>query len=516
MPGLPSTHYERLVQSLAGYGVHTLDPAGNILGANAGAGHVKGTTPDRTVGDLFSLYYTPEDRAADLPRQDLAAAATATLCREAWRLRKDGQKYWAFIVLEAIRDERGVLTGYTEITRDDSERQHTHRRQQESRDAQFQTRKLDALGQLTGGLAHDFNNILQGMLGALQLAQRRIAVDDTEKAQRLIEAGIGAGRRAAGLTHRLLAFARRQSLDPKPVDMNALVLSLEGALRHIGGETVNLQLALDAGLQAALCDPAQLESALLGLATNAREAMAAGGVLTIRTERVVFADPEQAREHDLVPGSYASLTVSDTGSGMSEDVLERAFDPFFTTKPTGQGTGLGLSMIYGFIKQSEGAVCLQSHAGQGATVRLYLPEAAAVAASQAAALAADPGSGGEPLILVVDDDDMIRELVTQALNESGYRASSAPDAAVALGMMRSGVAPDLLLTDVGLPGMNGRQLADAARELQAGLKVLFMTGYAANAAVGHGDALAPGMAIVMKPFDVGVLSEKIGTMLAAG
>ncbi len=380
-----------------------------------------------------------------------------------------------------------------------------------SHDLRFQQRKLEALSHLTGGLAHDFNNILQGLLGSLQLAQRRLALGEAEKAARLIDAGLTAGRRAAGLTHRLLAFAQRQSLDPKPVDVGALLRSMQDTLHASMGAAIVLNMEVAPDLPPTLCDPRQLESAVLGLAANARDAMIEGGVLTLSLTREILGE-ENAGAESVAPGAYTCLTVADTGIGMTPDVCERAFDPFFTTKPMGQGAGLGLSMVYGYVKQSDGAISLHSRDGQGTRLRILLPEI--VALPQAFQLEGDAGASiDKPLILVVDDDDMVRELVTQVLEEHGYRTMAAGDAVAAMAVMRGGVVPDLLLTDVGLPGLNGRQLADAAREMQPAQKVLFMTGYAPNAVVGGGEALDPGMSILMKPFEVGALTAKVTEML---
>ncbi|ALM86316.1 ATP-binding protein [Bordetella sp. N] len=378
-------------------------------------------------------------------------------------------------------------------------------------DILFQQRKLDALSHLTGGLAHDFNNILQGLLGSLQLAQRRLAIGEADKAGRLIDASMAAGRRAAGLTHRLLAFAQRQSLDPKPVDVAALLRSKETALREALGGNIALHMEVAPDLAPTLCDPRQLESALLGLAANARDAMSEGGALSLSLTGVVLAG-EAAAAENVPPGTYTCLTVTDNGSGMTPDVCERAFDPFFTTKPMGQGTGLGLSMIYGYVKQSDGSISLQSRAGEGTRLRILLPEVVDLPQpiqTEGHLVTA----GANPLVLVVDDDDMVRDLVTQVLSDAGYRTIAVGDAAAAMTVLRGGVMPDLLLTDVGLPGLNGRQLADAARELQPSQKVLFVTGYAANAVVGGGEFLEPGMSILMKPFEVGELTAKVAEML---
>jgi signal transduction histidine kinase/CheY-like chemotaxis protein len=499
---------ERFFYAITGCAIRLLDPAGMIAVATPDAGG------NLAVGGHFSRYYTDEDQALGLPAADLRAAANGVVHGEGWRLRGNGEKYWASVTLHALTDEQGALLGYAEMLQDASPTRAAAVETDAGREEAFRTRRLEALGQLAGGLAHDFNNILQGMLGSLQLAQRRIAKGEAEKALRLIDSGIEAGRRAAGLTHRLLAFARRQSLDPKAVDVNRLVVGLEHELHDTMGPAVTVELALSAGLPPVLCDSAQLRNALLSLAANAREAMAGGGALALRSARVVYADVAEAAGNDVAPGAYVCITVSDTGVGMPDDVLERAFDPFFTTKPLGYGPGLGLSMVHGFAKQSAGGVVIRSRRGEGTSISLYLPEhdAPRVEARRRAGAGTSAGAATE-FVLVVDDDDMVRELVTQTLREGGYRAVSAPDATVALAMMRSEGMPDLLLTDVGLPGLNGRQLADAARELQPDLRVLFMTGYAANAAVGGGQALAPGMAILLKPFDVSMLMDKVRSML---
>jgi len=393
-----------------------------------------------------------------------------------------------------------------------AEGQASERPEQPLLDALFRQRKLDALSHLTGGLAHDFNNILQGLLGSLQLAQRRLATGEADKAGRLIDASLAAGRRAAGLTHRLLAFAQRQSLDPKPVDVASLLRSMETTLRTALGPDIVLNLEVATNLAPTLCDARQLESALLGMTANARDAMADGGTLTLALTQEILTE-ESAAEENLLPGAYTCLTVTDTGIGMTPDVSERAFDPFFTTKPIGQGTGLGLSMIYGYVKQSDGSIALRSGDGEGTRLRILLPQVVKLPQAIQAEGQIVASSVANPLVLVVDDDNMVRELVTQVLADAGYRTIAAGDAIAAITVLRGGVMPDLLLTDVGLPGLNGRQLADAARELRPAQKVLFMTGYAANAVVGGGEALDPGMSILMKPFEVGELTAKVAEML---
>jgi PAS domain S-box-containing protein len=514
--GESERHLRLLIQGVTDYALFMLDTEGLVVTWNVGAQRIKGYQADEIVGRHFSAFYRQADRDEGLPEHALRSAARdGRYEAEGWRVRRDGSEFWASVIIDPVYDDDGVLAGYAKITRDDTERRDTRLRLEEAREQLFHSQKIEALGQLTGGLAHDFNNILQGMLVSLQLAQRRMARNETDKARHLIDAGIEAGRRAAALTHRLLAFGRRQSLDPKPVDVNALAMSMEDMLRRSMGELVRIELQLANNLPQALCDHNQLESALLNLAINGRDAMPEGGTLTVRSEYLEFDSADQARAFDVEPGAFICLSVIDSGMGMPADVISRAFDPFFTTKPHGQGSGLGLSMVHGFAKQSGGGVTIHSEVGKGTQVRVCLPQAHGAfhreaAVEPAARVRARPAS---EFVLVVDDDDMIRDLVTQTLGEAGYHAVSAADATAALNIIHSGAAPALLLTDVGLPGMNGRQLADAAREARPRLKVLFMTGYAPAAALGNGALLEEGMAILAKPFDVNVLTEKVRTML---
>jgi hypothetical protein len=319
--------------------------------------------------------------------------------------------------------------------------------------------------------------------------------------------------RAAALTHRLLAFARRQPLVPKSVDVNHLVMSLEDLLRRTIGETIDLQIAASADLWPTLCDPNQLESALLNLAINARDAMPDGGTLTMSTANASFGSVT-ADTPALSPGDYVCIGVADTGVGMSAEVAARAFDPFFTTKPIGQGTGLGLSMIYGFARQSNGHVTIDSKLKQGTSVRLYLPRhhGENTPAHTAIAGKEDHAATGE-IVLVVEDEPVVRGVLLEMLADQGYRALEAVDGPSGLKILNSGQRVDLLITDVGLPGMNGRQLADQAREARPGLKVLFITGYAGSAAVSDG-LLQPGMEMITKPFDLDHLSQRIRAMVS--
>ena len=380
-----------------------------------------------------------------------------------------------------------------------------------------QSQKMEAVGQLTGGIAHDFNNMLQGVVGSLELVRSRLAQGRTADAERFAAAAMGAAQRASALTHRLLAFARRQALDPKPVDVNRLVADVQELLRHTVGPSITVEAMLHPALWPTLCDANQLENALLNLAINARDAMPQGGTLTIATSNARLAEAQtRSPGEQPAPGDYVQIAVSDTGTGMSPEVASRVFEPFFTTKPLGQGTGLGLSMLYGFVKQSGGHVRLDTAPGRGTTVRLYLPRhhrTAEGASDDAPDPAAAHGAGGT--VMLVEDEQLVRDLAAEALETLGYRVLQAPDGEAALRVLRSAGRVDLLVTDVGLPGMNGRQLADAARERRPGLKVLFITGYAHTAAPdgASADALEPGMALIGKPFALDALAAKVRGMI---
>ena len=379
-----------------------------------------------------------------------------------------------------------------------------------------QAQKMEAVGQLTGGIAHDFNNLLAGISGSLQILQKRLSQQRFEGNDRYISMGLDAVRRAAALTQRLLAFACRQTLDPKPTDVNRLIGGMEELIRRTVGPSVAVEVVGAGGLWPTRIDPSQLENSLLNLCINARDAMMpGGGRLTIETANR-WLDDRAAADRDLPPGQYISLCVTDTGSGMAPEVIKRVFDPFFTTKPLGQGTGLGLSMVYGFVRQSGGAVRIYSEIDQGTTMCLYLPRFMGAAEDDTPATAnAEIEEGDGQTILVIEDEATIRSLITEVLADAGYRALSAPDGQAGLQMLQSRRRIDFLITDVGLPGgINGRQVADAARVSRPALKVLFITGYAENAAVGNGH-LEPGMSVLTKPFEITELARKVREMMHA-
>ncbi len=443
----------------------------------------------------------------------------------------DGSLHWVDVRARAIRARNGRVSLLAGVTSDITERKlaetqlrrlnETLEQQVEERTSQLrhneevlrQSQKMEAVGQLTGGIAHDFNNMLTGIIGSLELLRRRLARGRTEDLDGLIDLGVTSANRAAALTHRLLAFSRRQSLDSKPVEMNELVNSMGELLHRSVNESIRLEMCLEPQLWTAEADPNQLESALLNLVLNARDAMPSGGILMIETfNRKLDRNFTNAYEN-LLPGDYVVLSVTDTGCGMPENVISRAFDPFFTTKPIGQGTGLGLSMIYGFTKQSHGHVSIESQVGNGTTVQLFLPRFHGdkdkddpIIDSQAV------GARDGETILIVEDDPAVRALVSQVLGELGYAFLEAGDAVGAVPILESTQRIDLMISDVGLPGMNGRQLADIGRQMRPDLKVLFITGYAENAGVRAG-FLDIGMQMITKPFAFDQLTAKVREMI---
>ena len=380
-----------------------------------------------------------------------------------------------------------------------------------AQEALRQAQKMEAIGQLTGGIAHDFNNLLTGILGSLALVRRRLEPNHADDVPRLLDAATTSAQRAATLTHRLLAFARRQSLDIRSNDINRLVLSIEDLLNRTLGERIALRCILAEGLWPALTDANQLESALLNLAINARDAMPDGGRLTIETVNVTLDEAYTAAHDDVQSGDYIAISVSDTGIGMSRETLSKAIDPFFTTKPIGEGTGLGLSVIYGFAKQSRGHLRLHSELGQGTTATIYLPRARQNAIDLDVPQVNSPRGAGET-ILVVEDDDTVRGIMSDALRDLGYQVSLASDARPAIAVLQSERQIDLLISDVVLPHISGRKLAELARNLRPDLKVLFVTGYAEQATI-RGEFLDVGMEMLTKPFALDALGAKVHAMI---
>ena len=470
-------------------------------------GWTVGEVTGRTVLDLVH----PDDADATAAAFARSAAGRPSEFESRYR-HKDGSFRWLSWVAGAEAD-LVYASG-----RDVEAQKEQEAALQQSEAALRQAQKMEAVGQLTGGIAHDFNNLLAGIIGSLDLMQSRIAQGRMDTVERYAKAAAHSAQRAAALTHRLLAFSRRQPLDPRPVQPNALVASMEDLLRRTIGPLHPLEVVMAGGVWTTLCDPHQLENAILNLAINARDAMPHGGTVVIEASNASLDDAYVAKQRDVKPGQYVCISVSDTGSGMTADVIGRAFEPFFTTKPMGQGTGLGLSMVYGFAKQSEGHLKLYSEVGRGTTVKVYLPRhnGDATAVEQAVtgeSIMPTPAGKGET-VLVVEDEPVIRALIVDVLEELGYRTLEAGNGQAGLSLLQSRARIDLVVTDVGLPGLNGRQLVDQAREMRPNLKALFITGYAENATLANG-FLDPGMEMITKPFTIAALTDKVSRMMQA-
>jgi PAS domain S-box-containing protein len=468
-----------------------------------------GWSENELVGQTAEWILHPDDAKTPFPGGSVATAPVAAQHAENRLRAKDGSYRW--LSWTAVYED-GF---YYCVVRDVTAERELLREKEVLEDALRQSQKMEAVGQLTGGLAHDFNNLLTGITGSLELLSTRVSQGRLGELDRYIGAAQGAAKRAAILTHRLLAFSRRQTLDPKPVDANRLIAEMEELLRRAAGPAVHIEVVGSAGAWPILADANQLENALLNLCINARDAMPKGGRITIETTNK-WLDAWTGKERDLVPGQYLALCVTDTGMGMSPDVIARAFDPFFTTKPIGVGTGLGLSMVYGFVRQSGGQVRIYSEPGQGTMMTLYFPRhhgEIEVPDTEHTLSNLTPAERGLT-VLVVDDEPTIRMLVTEVLSEFGYLTVEAADGASGLKVIESNLRIDLMVSDVGLPGgMNGRQLADAARLRRPDLPVLFITGYAENAAVGNG-YLEPGMHVLTKPFTMETLTHRVKDLLS--
>jgi len=458
----------------------------------------------------FLDFVHPDDVAATVAAAGGLARGEAQLTFENRYRHRDGSYRW--LSWNAVPRDGLVYSSVRDVTEVKDQAEALARTEEALR----QSQKMEAVGQLTGGLAHDFNNLLAGISGSLELMQTRMSQGRMGDLDRYMTVAQGAAKRAASLTHRLLAFSRRQTLDPKPTNVNRLITDMEELIRRTVGPAIHLEVVGLAGIWPALIDPGQLENALLNLCINARDAMPEGGRITIETANR-WMDEAGARQHDMPPGQYLSVCVSDTGTGMSADLMAKVFEPFFTTKPLGEGTGLGLSMVYGFARQSGGQVRLYSEVGEGTTVCLYLPRHYGDADEDEVGrkLAEVERAGQGETVLIVDDEPSVRMLVTEVLEDLGYTAIEAADSVAGLKVLQSDVRIDLLVTDVGLPGgMNGRQMADAGRERRPDLKVLFITGYAENAVLGNG-YLSPGMQVLTKPFVLETLASRIKDLTTA-
>ena len=412
-------------------------------------------------------------------------------------------------------EARNAAAALTELNRTLEQRVQERTAQlMQTEEALRQSQKMEAIGQLTGGIAHDFNNLLQGITGGLDLVKKRVTQGRFSELDRFISGAMASANRASALTHRLLAFSRRQPLAPTAVEVNPLLASMEELLRRTLGEHVHLELVTAGDLWLTKCDPNQLENAVLNLVINARDAMPDGGTLTVATENTQLDSAYAALHQDIECGQYVCISVKDTGTGMSSATIAKAFEPFFTTKPLGRGTGLGLSMIYGFAKQSGGHAKIDSELGKGTTVKLYLPRYNGEIEEDGLIpdLSDVRNVHTNETVLVVEDEFVVRELIVEVLKELGYSTLEAEDGPAALKILQSAQRVDLMISDIGLPGLNGRQIVDAARATRPSLKVLFMTGYAENAAMAAG-FLEPGMSMITKPFAMEALATRVREIL---
>jgi PAS domain S-box-containing protein len=490
-----------LVDSVVQYAIFTLSPEGRVTSWNAGAQRAKGYTRDEILGETYARFFTPQDQASGRPAQILATAYRAGRFEdEGWRVRKDGTRYWASIVVEPMWDQNGEFAGYAKVTRDITDK----RALDEAREQLHQAQKMEAVGQLTGGIAHDFNNLLAAVLASLEL----VGTHNTDsRVERLVTIARRAAERGATLTHQLLAFSRRQTLAPQISDLNRLVGAFEELLRQACGGGVELRVELDEALWLSSVDPAQFQSALLNLVINARDAMPGGGTLAVRTRNVTLDAAAAARLTGLAPGEYVVVTVQDSGAGMSPQVKARAVEPFYTTKDVGQGSGLGLSQVYGFVLQSEGQMEIASESGEGTAVSLYLPRHAGVAAADDLPRL-QPAQRSAGTVLVVEDDPDVLQVAVEAVRSFGYAVHLARNASEAMAFLKRNPAVDLLFSDVVMPaGMSGLDLARKARRLHPSIRVLLASGYPRTALQENED-----MAFIAKPYSLSSLSKKLGEL----
>ncbi|EIM26112.1 hybrid sensor histidine kinase/response regulator [Microvirga lotononidis] len=501
--------FRLLVQGVTDYSIFMLDPQGLVTNWNAGAQRIKGYDEREIVGRHFSQFYTEKDRAAGLPQRALETAAReGKFEAEGWRVRKDGTQFWANVIIDPIRNEEGDLIGFAKITRDITERRRTQEALEQAQAALFQSQKMEAVGQLTGGVAHDFNNLLTIIVNNLDLLTRN-AHDPRDI--RLIESAQRAAERGAKLTQQLLAFSRRQPLQPNAHNPNTLIEGFETVLRRACGELIRLQLSLAPRVRWVSVDAPQFESALLNLVVNARDAMPDGGSLKIMTGNVTLEEKDAAAT-SLAPGQYVSIAVQDTGTGMSPDVVSRVFEPFFTTKEIGKGTGLGLSQVYGFVTQSGGHIKVDSTPGQGTKVTMLLP----AQESEEDVPVEDEGSerpvrDSAGTVLIVEDEPAVREVASDIFDSLGYDVVTASDANEALGILEANSSIDVLFSDVIMPnGMNGVELSRKAREMRPDLKILLASGYPMSALPSEG--LGTGVSFISKPYRWTELAEKLRTL----
>jgi PAS domain S-box-containing protein len=465
--------FRLLVQGVTDYAIYMLSPAGEVTNWNAGAERIKGYLSDEVVGTHFSRFYTEEDRARGMPTNTLETATKeGRFESEGWRVRKDGSRFWAHVVVDPIRNDSGELLGFAKVTRDITEKRAAAEALERAKEALFQSQKLEAIGKLTGGIAHDFNNLLAVVVSGMELLSREVQSPSSVK---ILESMQRAATRGATLTQQLLSFARKQPLRQDKYNLSRVIGTFEAVLRRACNESIKFALKLDPRLSPVLVDGPQFEAALLNLVSNARDAMPTGGTLTIATENVQLGEHQAG---NLPSGRFVKVTVKDTGTGIPADVVTRAIEPFFTTKELGKGTGLGLSQVYGLIQQSGGDMVLETEVGKGTCVSLYLP--ALAAESDDAETASTETNAGNDKALVVDDQPDVLEVAVELFKNMGYDVLSANNGMDAIEILQRAPDVDVLFTDVSMPGMNGIALGREARKLVPGIKVILASGFPAQ------------------------------------
>ena len=496
--------FRLLVEGVTDYAIFMLDPEGVVVSWNAGAERIYGFTAEETIGSSFGRFHDSEEPGAEAPQHTLEqAAAAGRFVEEAWRVRRDGRRFRASVVTTALREENGELQGFSKITRDVTEKYELEKR---LRHAQ----RLEAIGRLAGGVAHEFNNSATAILGYSSLVID--SVQDNPQLRHYAEEIQKAGQRAAAVTRQLLAFSRQQILQPTTLNLNDVVTDIEKMLHRLIGENIRVLTELDPYLGVVRADASQMAQAIVNLALNARDAMPDGGLLKIETGNVEV-DRAFAAENNLAPGPHVRLRVSDSGTGLDRQTAAHIFEPFFTTKPVGSGTGLGLSTVYGTVKQSGGGILVFSELGHGATFEIYLPRLEQACVKPELLSPRKQAGGGAEVVLVVEDDNSLRWLTCQMLAQFGYTVVEAQDAPHALALARErGGDVDLLITDVVMPGINGRQLARQSRQLYPHIKVLLMSGYTAEIAA-QTDKSEPSLEFLEKPFTPEELGAKVREVL---
>jgi PAS domain S-box-containing protein len=499
--------FRLLVEGVTDYAIYMLTPEGNVTSWNAGAQRIKGYEPTEIIGQHFARFYTEEDRAAELPRAALETASTeGRFEKEGWRVRKDGTQFWASVIIDAIRDEGGALIGFAKVTRDVTEKRQAQEALERAQQELFQAQKMEAVGQLTGGIAHDFNNLLTAVLGSLEIAKKR-ALSGQSNAD-LIENAIQGAKRGAALTQRLLAFSRKQDLKLEKVELPELVREMASLIERTIGPEIEIATIFPLSLPPVMSDPNQLESALLNLVVNARDAMPSGGRITIEARRRAVG---AGQVKELPTGDYIVLTVADEGEGMDEETLEKAATPFFTTKGVGKGTGLGLPMIQGLMAQSGGALVLKSRMSEGTKAELWLPVAERDKQRlPAVAPIAEPTPKLERslTVLAVDDDGLVLMNTTLMLEDLGHVPIEAHSGEEALRLLEVGSVPDVVITDHAMPDMTGAELLQHLAARYPEIPVILATGYAELP-----EGVGTGIQRLAKPFMQAQLNEALVAVL---